>query len=109
MFYDDISSVVKEIVISAPFIKNGYLRKVSETVSEDINLKIITSEPDGTEEYPNIEFVVKDKIQQIFTVLDKQVVWYGNINPLSNNKADSSAIRLLSVFNAKTFSLKTKK
>jgi len=94
-FYDDISSAVKEIVISAPFIKNGYLRKVSEALSEDINPKIITSKLDGIEEYPNIEFVVKDKVQQIFTVLDKQVVWYGNINPLSYNKADSSAIRLI--------------
>lgn len=94
-YYDDISSAVKEIVISVPFFKTGYLRKILGAVSKDINLKIITLELDGIEEYPNVKFVVKDKVQQIFTVLDKQVVWYGNINPLSYNKADSSAIRLI--------------
>ena len=94
-FYDDISSAVKEIVISAPIIKSGYLKKILESISEGVCLKIITSDSDSIGEYPNIEYIVKDKVQQIFTVLDKQIVWYGNINPLSYNKADSSAIRLI--------------
>lgn len=34
-------------------------------------------------------------IFKTFTVIDNQIVWYGNVNPLSYNRAESSALRLI--------------
>ena len=104
-YYDDISSAVDTVLISAPVIKLGYLKKIVEGLKENVKLRIITLRTDDSEILSfterKVEFVFKEKIQQTFTVIDNQVVWYGNINPLSYNRADCSAIRLINTSLAK--------
>ena len=93
------------MLISAPVIKLGYLKKIVEGLKENVKLRIITLRTDDSEILSfterKVEFVFKEKIQQTFTVIDNQVVWYGNINPLSYNRADCSAIRLINTSLAK--------
>ena len=94
-FSDDIGSAVKEIIISAPVVKSSCLKRVLSQLAGGVKLTIITPQTDDLEAIENITYVFKEKVTQTFTVIDRQIVWYGNINPLSYNRSDSSVLRLI--------------
>ena len=94
-YYDDINNADKEVIISAPTVKPGYLKRIVPLISETVKLIIIVSELDENEMLENVEYIIQDKSHQTFTVIDNQIVWYGNVNPLSYNLAESSVLRLI--------------
>ena len=94
-YFDDISSAVKEILISSPTVKIGYLKRLLLQLSENVRLTIITTHSNELEHIENVSFVFQENVRQTFTVIDTQIVWYGNINPLSYNRAESSVLRLI--------------
>ena len=96
-YSDDISNAVKEIIISAPTLKTSYLKRLMTQFSLNVKLTIITAQSNELEQTENVSFVFQDNVNQTFTVIDSQIVWYGNINPLSYNRAESSVLRLINV------------
>lgn len=81
-YFDDISSAVKEILISSPAVKTRYLKRILTQLPQKVKLTIITAHSDEFEHMENVRFVFQEKVHQTFTVIDSQIVWYGNINPL---------------------------
>lgn len=49
----------------------------------------------SSEETINCEFIMYDNAFQNFAVIDRRIVWYGNINFLSYNYSEESAIRFI--------------
>ena len=94
-FSDDIGSAFKEIIISAPTVKLNYLKRIIPLLSENVKLTIITPQTEELEIIENITYVFKEKVTQTFTVIDRQIVWYGSVNPLSYNRSDKSILRLI--------------
>ena len=94
-YSDDINNADKEVIISAPTVKPGYLKRIVPLISETVKLIIIVSELDENEMLENVEYIIQDKSHRTFTVIDNQIVWYGNVNPLSYNLAESSVLRLI--------------
>ena len=96
-YSDDISNAVKEIIISAPTLKTSYLKRLMTQFSLNVKLTIITAQSNELEQTENVSIVFQENVNQTFTVIDSQIVWYGNINPLSYNRAESSVLRLINV------------
>ena len=96
-YSDDISNAVKEIIISAPTVKTSYLKRLMTQFSLNVKLTIITAQSNELEQTENVSIVFQENVNQTFTVIDSQIVWYGNINPLSYNRAESSVLRLINV------------
>lgn len=94
-FSDDINSAVKDVIFSATSVKPSYLKRLLPLLSENVKLIIITTQTDQIEPINNVELVFREKVNQTFTVIDNQIVWYGNVNPLSYNRAESSVLRLI--------------
>lgn len=94
-YFDDISSAVKEILISSPTVKIGYLKRLLLQLPENVRLTIITTSTADNESLDGVNLVFRESIHHSFTVLDNQIVWYGSINPLSYNRAESSVLRLI--------------
>ena len=94
-YSDDISSAVKEIIISTLLVKASYLKRILTQLPQKVKLTIITTHSNEFEHIENVSFVFQENVHQTFTVIDNQIVWYGNINPLSYNRAESSVLRLI--------------
>ena len=94
-YSDDINSAANEVIISASSVKSRYLKRILPLISEKVKLIIIAPELDGSELLENVEYIIQEKVNQTFTVIDTQIVWYGNVNPLSYNRAESSVLRLI--------------
>lgn len=94
-YFDDISSAVKEILISSQTVKIRYLKRILTQLPQKVKLTIITVHSNEFEHMENVSFVFQENVRQTFTVIDSQIVWYGNINPLSYNRAESSVLRLI--------------
>lgn len=103
-FYNDIRSAVKKIVISAPRLNKYTVKKILNAVNQNTEIKIVTktenndilSEILGLDENSNCEFIMYDNVFQSFAVIDRRIVWYGNINFLSYNYSEESAMRFIS-------------
>lgn len=103
-FSEDICRAVKKIVISAPRLNKSVAKKIMNTVDKNIDFRIVTktenndivSEILSSEEISNCEFIMYDNVFQNFAVIDKRIVWYGNINFLSYNYSEESAMRFIS-------------
>ena len=102
-FSEDLYGAVKEIVISAPRLNKSVAKKIMNTVDKNIDFRIVTktenndivSEILSSEEIGNCEFIMYDNVFQNFAVIDKRIVWYGNINYLSYNYSEESAMRFI--------------
>ena len=94
-YSDDINSAVNEIIISAPTVKMSYLKRFLPLLPESVHLTIITALTEELEQTEGARFIFQEKVHQTFTVINNQIVWYGNVNPLSYNRAESSALRLI--------------
>ena len=42
----------------------------------------------------NIKIKFKNKVYQTFTVIDRKLIWYGNINVLGNSSSEDGIIRV---------------
>ena len=94
-YSDDINSAVNEIIISAPTVKMSYLKRFLTLLPENVRLTFITIPSEEFEQPEGVRFIFQEKIHQTFTVIDNQIVWYGNVNPLSYNRAETSVLRLI--------------
>ena len=94
-YSDDINSAIKEVVISAPTIKMSYLKRFLPLLPESVHLTIITVPIEELDQPDGVRFIFQEKVHQTFTVIDNQIVWYGNVNPLSYNRTESSVLRLI--------------
>ena len=71
-------------------VENTDIKIVTKTENNDIVSDIL-----GSEEISNCEFILYDNVFQSFAVIDKRIVWYGNINFFSYNYSEESAIRFI--------------
>lgn len=94
-YLEDIKTVAKSVVISAPTIKISYLKRILQQIPGIVKLTIITQQTEVMEPIDSVNIVFHDKVYQTFSVIDEQIVWYGNINPLSYNRSESSTLRLI--------------
>lgn len=102
-FSEDICRAVKKIVISAPRLNKSVARKIMNTVDKNTDIKVVTksenneivSEILGSDENSNCEFIMYDNAFQNFAVIDRRIVWYGNINFLSYNYSEENAMRFI--------------
>lgn len=102
-FSEDLYGAVKKIVISAPRLNKSVARKIMNTVDKNTDIKVVTksenneivSEILGSEENSNCEFIMYDNAFQNFAVIDRRIVWYGNINFLSYNYSEENAMRFI--------------
>lgn len=94
-YSEDIKTAAKSVVISAPTIKISYLKRILQQIPGLVKLTIITQPTEMTEPIDSVNIVFHDKVYQTFSVIDEQIVWYGNINPLSYNRSESSTLRLI--------------
>ena len=94
-YSNDISNSVREIIISAPTVKESYLKRLATQLPRNVKVLIITTQSNELEQTENVSFIFQENIHQTFTVIDNQTVWYGNINPLSYNRSESSVLRLI--------------
>lgn len=103
-FSEDICRAVKKIVISAPRLNKSFVKKIMNTVDKNTDIKIVTktennnvvSEILSSDENSNCEFIMYDNAFQSFAVIDRRIVWYGNINFLSYNYSEENAMRFIS-------------
>lgn len=94
-YSEDIREAVKEIIISAPAVKASYLKRLMTQLPRNIKVMIITTQSNELEQTEDVSFVFQENVNQTFTVIDNQIVWYGSVNPLSYNRAESSVLRLI--------------
>lgn len=94
-YSEDIREAVKEIIISAPTVKASYLKRLMTQLPRNIKVMIITTQSNELEQTEDVSFVFQENVNQSFTVIDNQIVWYGSVNPLSYNRAESSVLRLI--------------
>ncbi len=103
-FSEDICRAVKKIVIPAPRLNKSFVKKIMNTVDKNTDIKIVTktennnvvSEILSSDENSNCEFIMYDNAFQSFAVIDRRIVWYGNINFLSYNYSEENAMRFIS-------------
>ena len=94
-YSEDIREAVKEIIISSPTVKASYLKCLMTQLPRNIKVMIITTQSNELEQTEDVNFVFQENVNQTFTVIDNQIVWYGSVNPLSYNRAESSVLRLI--------------
>jgi len=108
----DVYAARQEIVIASPYMKKyrtmQMLRMLSAARINGARVAVITR---PTEEYRladqpgvpslqkaltnvGIRVVVQPSVHQKFAVIDKSIVWYGNINLLGYGSAEESIMRL---------------
>lgn len=110
-FENDIFAAGRELVISAPTLTRSRIRAVLAKLPSEVKLKVITRD---VESYPleqpahvhgaimlledaGADVVTLTKYTQRYAVIDRAVVWYGDINYLSSTKPEDTAIRLESL------------
>lgn len=71
--------------------KNTDIKIVTKTENNNVVSEILSSD-----ENSNCEFIMYDNAFQSFAVIDRQIVWYGNINFLSYNYSEENAMRFIS-------------
>lgn len=102
-FSEDICGSVKEIVISASRINKSIVKKIMSTVDKNTKIKIITKTENSdivrvilsSETSSNCDYIMSKNVFQNYVVIDKRIVWYGNINFLSYNYSEESAMRFI--------------
>jgi superfamily II DNA or RNA helicase len=98
-FFEDIKSAVTSVVISSPKIKNFLTKKLISEINKNVELTIITQKSNDIDfdmnNGGNVSIIERDKLYQTYTVIDKRIVWYGNITPLHYNYNNGTTIRFV--------------
>ena len=108
----DVDNASKEIIIFAPSISKNKIMKVLDcfkmAIAKGVKVIVVTNEINKENEYYKaycnnktllenslIKVFLKENVFQKFTIIDKQTIWYGNINILSyKNDEEESIMRL---------------
>lgn len=112
-FAKDVATASKDIIIASPTIKKStfdrLLKVISNTDKNNIKITIATK---PIETYPStkqsiiteifqlanskgIEILQDKEIHQCFAVIDKAILWYGNVSFLSYNYSTESTLRII--------------
>lgn len=112
VYINDFANASKEIMIVSPFVTKRRTLQIIPNLRNAItnNVKIIVlTRP--AEEYKGkdliswqdtiellqrngVTLILRSKIHQKFTIMDRRVVWYGSINLLSYGNSEESMMRL---------------
>lgn len=113
VFCKDIMSAHNEIIIVSPILRKTAIRRImkylSKVISFGISVKIITASPTELKEPARksmedsitllrscgVNLVHTPDIYQNFAVIDNRIVWYGNVNFLGYDSAESNVLRLV--------------
>lgn len=109
----DLSSAQKSIFISSPQLKKRkvleFIEKVKPMQEQGVKISILTMDPDaykfdnasyvieiiGMINNSGIEVILIDDSCLYFTVIDQNIVWYGNINFLGKESIEDNVMRVL--------------
>jgi len=112
VFYNDLASASKEIIIVSPFMKPARVKQMLQQIScaaiNGSTITVVTRPPeDFTGESSktvyqltqllnsaNIKVVFKTKMHQKYAIIDQKIVWYGSVNFLSYGFGEESVMRL---------------
>ena len=112
VFQRDLLEATKNIVISSPIISGEKVYKLISLLKEKqflgVEITIVTREPDSYgfgdasywmqlhEEMRQAGFYLKfiEDTCEHFAIIDKEIVWYGNINLLAKEKIEDSMMRV---------------
>lgn len=112
VFQRDLLEATKNIVISSPIISGEKVYKLISLLKEKqslgVEITIVTREPDSYgfgdasywmqlhEEMRQAGFYLKfvEDTCEHFAIIDKEIVWYGNINLLAKEKMEDSMMRV---------------
>lgn len=112
VFQRDLLEATKNIVISSPIISGEKVYKLISLLKEKqslgVEITIVTWEPDSYgfgdasywmqlhEEMRQAGFYLKfvEDTCEHFAIIDKEIVWYGNINLLAKEKIEDSMMRV---------------
>ena len=113
MFSRDIKTASKEIIIASPLIKKSSFDRLLNVISniDKLNVKIIVATK-PIENYPEkeqgviteifqlaitngINILQDTEIHQCFAIIDKSILWYGNVSFLSYNYSTESTLRII--------------
>jgi len=111
LYLQDVAGACNQVIIASPLLDKKGVQKVIEIIKHvlqrGVEVTVITRQvSDYKEKYrmrvqriiedlqdANIRVILQDKMQQKFTVIDYNIVWYGSINFLGYNK-DENVMRL---------------
>lgn len=113
-FANDLKSANKEILIVSPFMNKNRLVQITKILSEatlnGVSTTVITRPPEDFDEKKRenitkntallnsygVKVKYKSDFCQKFSVIDKQIVWYGSVNFLSFGTGEENVMRLCS-------------
>lgn len=104
----DMFSASKEISIMSPSVTEKGVLHFSETLATNSDLIRVHIKQNQLKYLKPLEsmgakVIPNKKLDQHFVIIDSKIVWYGNINVLGNNPADSLFLRLESSVIANEF------
>ena len=105
-FTADLSSAVREIVISSPYIQKNHVKSLLPLLT-GVPTTVYTAPPESYKpeyqgtvdaaiallEDAGVTVIRRPNLTLRLAVIDKSLVWYGDINPLSYPARDADAIR----------------
>ena len=110
-FLSDLSDAAKDILIVSPFLKKVHIQAILPTLGKAAAAGVaVTIRTRPPENYPpeqcaavarsialltscGIIVETKDTLQHRYAVIDRSIIWYGNINYLSYNIQEANALR----------------
>lgn len=113
-YHKDLLDASNNIIISSPIISGQKVYELIDILKNKqisgVEITIVTWEPDSYgfgdssywmqlhEDMRKAGFYIKtvDEFCDHFTIIDQEIVWYGNINLLAKDKEDSSIMRVRS-------------
>lgn len=113
VFCKDIMSAHDEILIVSPVLRKTAVRRIvkylSKAISFGTSVKMITVSPTELKDSAKktmedsitllrscgVSLTHKPNVYQKFVVIDNRIVWYGNVNFLGYDSAESNVLRLV--------------
>lgn len=113
VFCKDIMSAHDEILIVSPVLRKNAVRRImkylSKAISFGTSVKIITVSPTELKDSAKksmedsitllrscgVSLTHKPNVYQNFVIIDNRIVWYGNVNFLGYDSAESNVLRLV--------------
>jgi hypothetical protein len=110
-YFDDISRAKERIIIVSPVISlkkiSTFLTKIKNIINQNVKVTIITkpkeelnknqkitvSEKEKIIKTHNFNIIYKKGINNKFSLIDQNVIWYGSLNILGYNSKEEIAIR----------------
>jgi hypothetical protein len=110
-YFDDISKAKEKIIIVSPIISlkkiSTFLTKIKNIINQNVKVTIITkpkeelnknqkitvSEKEKIIKTHNFNIIYKKGINNKFSLIDQNVIWYGSLNILGYNSREEIAIR----------------